>query len=824
MHSVFQDLLHVAVLIWIDDVILFAADAASYLQRLHQFLETLRVHNLKLNARKCTVFSREVVWCGRVISGQGIAHDPSRLAALRELQLPPTAADLQHFVCAMNWLHDSIVDFARLVEPLREKLEAVMAVRGRRKAQLRGALLTWSDDEILAFQTVLTATERVQQRHFADPDAIVCVFTDASKTGWAMVVTQVRAWATNVAVQDQQHELLICKGGMFRKAQANWSVIEKEAYPIVKACSELEYLLDRDGGFRIYCDHANLIQVFAPGTEVKQHIKGKLQRWVLKMSAYRYTITHIPGEHNLWADMVSRWGQAGNENTSQVQVRRVTTRSVAEPSILRPLQDSEFVWPTKEDVVRAQRQFQRDVPATAVDRDGVLCIGDKMWVPGKARELIQRLLVVGHCGTEGHRGMSVMIEHMARRFSFDGLRTSVQRFVAECLLCKHVKGGRLIQRDWTVERGNTERNGCLHIDYLYLGDSYGAAKYVLVLKDELTHYCELVAADSADGLTAADAVLDWYKRFGLPREWVSDNGSHFKNHLLEELTRRLRVEHTFVPVYTPWINGTVERVNRDILQVLRVLLMELRLDTRNWVHLLPLIQANLNHSPVASLDGLAPIELFTGLSAGSALDAVVIPSERLPRHVPEDTAELQESLAALRTSLEGMHERVNKLREQRRDANMRRSSGLTCNFSEGDYVLWSRIDKRIRGNKLLARWIGPFRVLKALPHSFIIQHLISGDEFDVHGSRLKFYCDAELNVSVEVREHVAAQGIVLGVRGISRHRRNAESNEWELLVSWQGLQDVENSWEPFDSMLADVPALVRQYVMEKNVTDLQQFL
>jgi hypothetical protein len=67
--------------------------------------------------------------------------------------------------------------------------------------------------------------------------------------------------------------------------------------------------------------------------------------------------------------------------------------------------------------------------------------------------------------------MNVMIEHLSRRFSFDGLRSSVQRFVGECLLCKHVKGGRLILMDWTMARSSTKPNDCLHIDYLYLGES-----------------------------------------------------------------------------------------------------------------------------------------------------------------------------------------------------------------------------------------------------------------------------------------------------------------------------------------------------------------
>lgn len=86
-------------------------------------------------------------------------------------------------------------------------------------------------------------------------------------------------------------------------------------------------------------------------------------------------------------------------------------------------------------------------------------------------------------------------------------------------------------RPWGTHRNITKRNDCFHMDYLYLVPSYGTSHYVLVLKDELTQYCELVCADSPSSMTsmtAVEAVLDSHKRFGLPDMWVSDNGSHFK--------------------------------------------------------------------------------------------------------------------------------------------------------------------------------------------------------------------------------------------------------------------------------------------------------
>ncbi|KAE9360834.1 hypothetical protein PF008_g1643 [Phytophthora fragariae] len=185
---------------------------------------------------------------------------------------------------------------------------------------------------------------------------------------------------------------------------------------------------------------------------------------------------------------------------------------------------------------------------------------------------------------------------------------------------------------------------------------------------------------------------------------------------MQQLADRLKVVQKFVPVYTPWINGTVERVNRDILQVLRVMLMELNLDTRNWPYLLPLIQANLNHSAVASLGGHAPIELFTGLPAPSLLDTVVAPVGGVTRTLSVDMSAAASHLEQLRQHLAEMHSKVIARKEQRRAYELLKAKGQTCNFEVGDFVLWSRVDKRMRGSKLLVRWVGPFRVTEALSH------------------------------------------------------------------------------------------------------------
>ncbi|POM67432.1 Hypothetical protein PHPALM_16573 [Phytophthora palmivora] len=347
-----------------------------------------------------------------------------------------------------------------------------------------------------------------------------------------------------------------------------------------------------------------------------------------------------------------------------------------------------------------------------------------------------------------------------------------------------------------------ERNEVLHMDYLSMGDSYADAKYLLVLKDELTHYCELVACDSPTSEVAVFAVLDWYKRFGLPPKWVSDQGSHFTSALMADLAVRLRGLQSFTPVYSPWINGTVERLNRDILQVTRALLLELRLDTRNWEYLLPIIQANLNQSPVASLGHKTPLVLFTGLPATTPLDTCFFPGHSSTL-VKVDLSKVDEFLQKLRRSLHEMHMTV-----------VDRKAPPPIPASSQEMHSMQFFYRRFRvvvSCGLTSRQI-PL---------FIVRHLLTNAVHEVHGSRLKYYHDPSLEVTEELVEHTANQGIQLGVDSIRKYRYNSMTQKYELLISWTGLESIEDSWEPLSSMLADIPFKVREYAAQQDDLELR---
>ncbi|POM72578.1 Hypothetical protein PHPALM_10679 [Phytophthora palmivora] len=95
VEMVLGDLVNKCVIVWIDDLLVFANTQEELVGAIDVVLTKLDEHGLILNPKKSTVFLKEVRWCGRIINQHGVGHDPERIQALREMPSPTTAAELQ---------------------------------------------------------------------------------------------------------------------------------------------------------------------------------------------------------------------------------------------------------------------------------------------------------------------------------------------------------------------------------------------------------------------------------------------------------------------------------------------------------------------------------------------------------------------------------------------------------------------------------------------------------------------------------------------------------------------------------------------------------
>jgi len=109
-------------------------------------------------------------------------------------------------------------------------------------------------------------------------------------------------------------------------------------------------------GFRLFTDHRNLIHVFDPifrDNDFKKQLVDKLFRWASKLFAFKFVLENIPGESNIWADILSRWKGDGEQKILRPTLKVLQWNGVS------PLANEEFFW-TGLDEIRGEQKVSAE--------------------------------------------------------------------------------------------------------------------------------------------------------------------------------------------------------------------------------------------------------------------------------------------------------------------------------------------------------------------------------------------------------------------------------------------------------------------------------
>jgi len=108
------------VIVYLEDLIIFSADAEAHQSHLHTVLTLLGKHEVTLKAQKCHLFSNEVEDLGHVVRPGRLGVNEKNLKAIKMAVFPKPQTQLVSLLGMCNVHRRFTVDFAKTAEPLND--------------------------------------------------------------------------------------------------------------------------------------------------------------------------------------------------------------------------------------------------------------------------------------------------------------------------------------------------------------------------------------------------------------------------------------------------------------------------------------------------------------------------------------------------------------------------------------------------------------------------------------------------------------------------------------------------------------------------------
>ncbi|ETV66265.1 hypothetical protein H257_17234 [Aphanomyces astaci] len=442
---------------------------------------------------------------------------------------------------------------------------------------------------------------------------------------------------------------------------------------------------------------------------------NKLERWALLLSSFSHTIECLPGEDNAWGDLLSRWGalqaQPDFDWTSPVSI--VKTQQVT--------------------VKRGENEFKN----LFLDKE------NRISIPPSATDLQQRVCIIAHQGTAGHR----RIEATTKPSAILSVDSSV---------VSHPLGSAL----------HAEKpQELIYVDWLSSGSGS----------------CDFGPARQA----TAYGLLHRFTTFGYVHTWVSDSGYDFKNEVIDKIHKATGSNHHITAIYYAYQRADAAR---DRLAP--------RPGPGMWR-----LESHARSTELAAVTAFTSQSTTTPLSAfvNTVTKEVAYIDWLDATHKKHWTSCIKQWKSCTRSGCPSA-----KKRHQTRDRQAKAKAVKLQKFAIGDFVLVVRMPHQ--GNKLSLHWHGPSKIVRVVTDYVMeTQRLVRLYDLSLHHARrLKMYSEGDCDVTEDLADHIAFGNEGFHVAKLGNV--GEEGGEYQALVYWLGFDEEEASWDPCTPTMYTFPS------------------
>ncbi|GFV53937.1 retrovirus-related Pol polyprotein from transposon 412 [Trichonephila clavipes] len=630
------------------------------------------------------------------------------------------------------------------------------------------------------------------------------LFTDASGVGIG-------------AVLQQNQKPIAFASRTLNKAERNYTVTERECLALIWALNKFKTYFG-PLPMKVITDHAALTKL----TNGK-NLSSRMIRWALKLSEFNIEWEHRPGVQNVVADLLSRNPVNSVEGS---QISCAALRALAINS------REQFIKEQREDpeLGHIYRYLENpddgSVNATVCESwsqdfkliNGLLFyakyfsnLGElRVYIPGSLRKDIMKEF--HDLPLAGHLGKRKTYLKLRDTCYFPFMRKYIFEYVSTCDRCQKFNYKNALPAGRLMPIVSKYPNEIVTLDLVgpYPASRPERYKFILVITDHFTKWCELIPLRKASAQTIANAFFNTYiARYGAPISLISDNGPQFISDVFEHLSHRLDIKHMKTVTYRPQSNLT-ERVNRNLVQMIASFVEE---NHENWDQFLHEFAFALR-TAVNETTNKTPAELFLGRK-------IITPFSKLI-NVKEDAKYVGNNIERLfdeaRRNMQKQHKSWGK------HYNLRRRD---VHIKVNDLVLLQTHFLSAAGKKQVGKFMpkfeGPYKVLEIKGNNLVIWKngrniTVNIDQVRMYRPRQSDTISSDSPIETIYDEQEVSHGSNRSHQGQFKEHRKTSSQESEGCRSRQSntTREIPRNKRKINSTASKDPAIKRSKICRKR--------
>jgi hypothetical protein len=530
MNSIFNPFLRKFVLVFFDDILIYRNSWEDHVRHVDKVLQLLKEQQLYAKPSKCFFGVKEVEYLGHIVSHEGVKVDPNKIKAMMDWPIPKTLKNLRGFLGLTGYYRKFVRHYGRIEAPLT--------------TLTKKDAFSWTPEATKAFEQLKEVMCKAHVLTTPDFTKTFIVECDASGNGIGVVLMQE---GRPLAFESQP-----LKGKDLHKP-----IYEKEMMAILHALKKWHpYLIGRH--FKVKKDHDSLKYFLEQRLSSEEQ-----QKWVTKILGYDFEIIYKKGKQNVVADALSRKDEYVEAFLCAI--------SIIQPNWIIEARDE---WKNDEKVWTLIQRLQQDSNAS----DTFTWKNDSLWYKYrlylcKNSQLKQKVLLELHTSpVGGHSGFLKTYHRVKKDFFWDGLKTDVQMFVAECLVCQQNKVETIktlgLLQPLAIPSQRWEE---VSMDFIIGLPKSEGKSFIMVIVDRLTkyaHFCALSHPFKASTVYVA-FMETVQKLYGSPKIIVSDRDPIFTGHFWTKLFSCLGTQLAHSSSYHPQSDGQTEIVKKCLEGYLR---------------------------------------------------------------------------------------------------------------------------------------------------------------------------------------------------------------------------------------------------------------